>query len=622
MSRFFAVLGFAAFATAPTLAQRTIDLSQTNGDIRVQGATLGDILGFAVAHGDFNGDGRADLIVGSPGSSPSGRNRAGQVFVFLGRRDFRQDTVIDLASASPDVRIQGAGAGDLAGSTLAAGDINSDGLADLIIGAPRRTFAGRVEAGTVYVVNGLRNPAPGTVIDLLTATPHMTILGALTGDRLGHAVAWGRLNQDAIGDLVASAIGADPAGRTDAGTVHAFWGVEGPGRTIDLAVTAADLTVRGALAFDRLGARLAVGDVTTDLQGDLVMGAAEASPGGRLQAGEVHVLRGGSFPAQHVQDLFGTPADVQVLGAAMFDSLGFSVDVADVTGDSFGDLVLGAAGASTPSRPLTGKVYVVAGVPSGPQPRVVDLLSAVVPLTVVGATAFDFTGTCATASDVTGDGVTDLIIGAPANYSGRGGRAYILAGAPMGPGTFVDLATANVTVIVLPGSRKDDVGMAVAAADVNDDAVPDVILGASGARPHAMPLAGETFVLFGGPLRTAGPFVPGGRPQLAIDAPWEANRIYQLVLAASDRTGIYLTSTRRLPVDLDSIFIFSILGGPLFTNFAGTLDAQGRAVGQFTIPGDPSMIGVSIYGAFVNLDPVGSPTIRTISNRVVITVRN
>jgi hypothetical protein len=186
----------------------------------------------------------------------------------------------------------------------------------------------------------------------------------------------------------------------------------------------------------------------------------------------------------------------------------------------------------------------------------------------------------------------------------------------------VDLATANATVIVLPGSRKDDVGMAVAAADVNDDGVLDVLLGASGARPHSQPLAGEAFVLYGGPLQTAGPYVPGARPQLMIDAAWEPNRIYQLVLAASDRSGVYLTSTRRLPLDLDNVFIMSILGGKLFTNFSGTLDAQGRAVGLFTIPSHPTMIGVSLYGAFVILDPVGTPPIRTISNRVVITVKN
>src|SRR5438105_3960243 len=128
-------------------------------NIRVLGASTDDHLsgngtpntftGFPRAHalavGDFNKDGIQDVVIGAPDTdfTPAApgtpRANAGAVYVVFGKATFATGTVFDtnLASASqPDIRIFGANANDETGTAVAAGDVNGDGIDDLIIGAP------------------------------------------------------------------------------------------------------------------------------------------------------------------------------------------------------------------------------------------------------------------------------------------------------------------------------------------------------------------------------------------------------------------------------------------------------------------------------------------------------
>jgi hypothetical protein len=136
-----------------------VDLTNLgDGGYRIDGAVAGDEAGLALAPaGDLNGDGRGDLVVGAPAI---GGDRLGAAYVVFGKPD---SGGIDLAApGSSAYRIVGAQPGDFTGFSVAAvGDLDGDGIGELLVGAPRFDVdAGdRVDGGAVYVVHGSATPA-------------------------------------------------------------------------------------------------------------------------------------------------------------------------------------------------------------------------------------------------------------------------------------------------------------------------------------------------------------------------------------------------------------------------------------------------------------------------------
>ena len=130
--------------------QGTVDLL-TQANVTLSGAATGDQSGYSVASaGDVNGDGRTDVIVGAPLADPSLRSDAGSSYVIYGKAS---PSDVDLASlGSGGFRIDGAAAGDQSGYSVAsAGDVNGDGFADVIVGAPLADPSLRSDAGSSYV---------------------------------------------------------------------------------------------------------------------------------------------------------------------------------------------------------------------------------------------------------------------------------------------------------------------------------------------------------------------------------------------------------------------------------------------------------------------------------------
>jgi hypothetical protein len=142
---------------------------------------------------------------------------------------------------------------------------------------------------------------------------------------------------------------------------------------------------------------------------------------------------------------------------------GFSVAGAgDVNGDGYGDLAVGARGASS----NTGRVYVYLGAAAG--------LAAGAPITLTGPDGASgwFGFSVASAGDVNADGYADLAVGAPV-LSSSTGRAYVYLGSASG--TVVGPAT----TLIGPDGANGEYGFCVASAgDVNGDGYADVVVGA------------------------------------------------------------------------------------------------------------------------------------------------
>jgi FG-GAP repeat len=251
----------------------------------------------SVAYGDFNGDGKMDLLVGAPyAAGPNGtRPDAGEAYVIYGPLSGH----IDLSNRQPDVRILGAVSGDNLGGGVAAGDLNGDGVDDIIVGAPLSNGLKdvRTDSGEAYVVFGGLHIA--STIDTASVQQDFALLPAEGFSHLGGTFAVGDVNGDGIDDIIVGASGYDgPArDRTDAGGTFVFYG----SKTLPKHETLkdADVTITGADADDSFGTLVAAADVNGDGKKKVIASApAAAGPDNkRNAAGEVSIVDVAHAPA-------------------------------------------------------------------------------------------------------------------------------------------------------------------------------------------------------------------------------------------------------------------------------------------------------------------------------------
>ena len=505
--------------TAPIISSLDLnDLFAVNGGdgsegTVFQGVTQDDLAGNSAASlGDINGDGFDDIIIGAPGADPIGDSDGVAYVIFGSASGFSAEFDLSTLDGTNGFRIDALGLrDDLGVSVSTAGDLNGDGLDDIVIGADKAD-PGVFNEGAAYVIYGSTSSF-GATFDLSTldGTNGFVFNGEANSDRAGFSVnTAGDVNGDGLDDLVVGSLNGDDGVTADTGRAYVIFGSTA---AMPAALTAASLDgtvgfiVTGETTGDQTGFSVgSAGDVNGDGISDLLIGA----PGVNSDTGAVYVIFGttAGFSAEiNVASLDGTNG-FAVEGDAVDMQLGFSVStIGDLNGDGLADLLIGAPASN--SSASTGGAYVIYGSDAAFSATIpVASLDGTNGFVILGnnnsATGAEYTGfNVSGVGDVNGDGLDDMLIGAPyGNKSGayENGQSYLVFGRSIGFGATLDLANVpGDTGLVINGRGfQDHAGRYVhAAGDVNGDGYDDLLVAARDADANGVNNAGETYLIYG-----------------------------------------------------------------------------------------------------------------------------
>jgi Ca2+-binding RTX toxin-like protein len=500
-------------------APHPFDLSTLDGSngFRLDGIDAEDHSGWSVkGAGDVNGDGYADVLVGAKDANAGGDSAAGETYVVFGSGSgFAANLDLSTLDGSNGFRLDGIDANDNAGESVsAAGDVNGDGLDDILIGAHRANHGTGGNQGETYAVFGSNSEfVSGIDLSTLDGSNGFRLDGIDSDDLSGYSVSIaGDVNGDGYADFLVGAYRADPGGDSAAGETYVVFG-SGSGFAANLDLSTLDgsngFRLDGIDSDDLSGASVSTaGDVNGDGYADILVGANGADPDGVDGAGETYIVFGSGeeFAASLDLTVLDGANGFRLHGIDIGDSSGWSVSTAgDVNGDGYDDILVGTWGADGTGDSYSGEAYVVFGSASEfPSSLDLETLDGTIGFRLDGEDAADYFGSSvSTAGDVNGDGYDDILIGAygaDPDSSAAAGEAYVVFGSASEFPSSLDLETLDGTIgFRLDGEDAGDFfGFSVSAAgDVNGDGYDDMLVGAHGADPGGDSYAGETYVVFG-----------------------------------------------------------------------------------------------------------------------------
>ncbi|HHO52979.1 MAG TPA: hypothetical protein ENK18_19405 [Deltaproteobacteria bacterium] len=475
---------------SPAECHPRLDASYRLGQhaVALEGEAALDNAGISVSSaGDFDGDGRSDLLIGASRALDS---RGSAYLVLSSTLAERGSDHLSLGEVA--IRYDGEIENDRLGVSVSSVDFDSDGDSDLLLGAKNHDGIA-ANGGAVYVVPGGNTPALGPQILSEVVTIYAgTEESAAVGFWVTGLESFGGAGDNYL------AVGGPMYGAQQRGSVYLVRGralqLGGEEQSIWEEAQAWLLGANG----DQAGSELqGAGDVDGDGLQEMIVSALKADN----RTGRAYIVQGDP----EITDGFFEEKGWTFVGSEPGELAGSSVaGGGDVDGDGLDDVLIGAR-ADLQSAPSPGRAFLVTAArmaqlgTAGAHPLANEI-------TLIGEVEGDRLGQAVSIpGDLDCDGFDDLLIGADRHKTDKlgfaGGAAYVVFG-PLAGGVHELATRKDVAVYGHSGLSNDRLGSAVAAAgDVDGDGVPDMIVGSYTARVDGDRERGRAWLLFGSGLR-------------------------------------------------------------------------------------------------------------------------
>lgn len=473
----------------------------------------------ALAVGDINGDGYADIIVGATDQTAAGVS-AGMVYVVFGHGGAWSNQTVGIASSTSitdgtnSVGFSGVATLQKIGNSVAVGDVNGDGKPDIIIGG-NQSAVGAAGGGGVFVVYGsstfLASRFPTTKTLTTTNNSTAATVDSFTGLLVGQHINASNLSADRSTYIAACGAATVGAACTSTSITLSYKAAATSAQTMTVLTQPLSSTYldgnngvefEGSVASSKTGQSIAVGDFNGDTYNDIAVGTPYWTIGNNW--GATYVVFGGSplLPQTTVSTTSGSPTATVASYTGM--SVGQMVSSANIPAGTTITACGGATLCSSTTLTLSANATATA---AGTPLNINDAVLNSTFLNGVTGVEYDLPtnntnfGSYVAMGDVNGDGKADLVAGSTASAGGTAvifgsqcGKGYAACSSPVSV-TSAWLNGTNGTQYTYVGGSKFSTYLAV--GDANGDNIADILIGQGAVTVNGNANAGEAYLLFG-----------------------------------------------------------------------------------------------------------------------------